>query len=264
MFKLQLPILTRGMSSNHKSRDPVAKELGSTFSLGAVLAVIVSVCGVAVHAFGIFGVQIVEHEQGETVDAGAFIRWSGEFTLSDALLLDPEPLYLPSSLNATSVYRPAAINTTAVPLFADFEPVIQLNASNVAPEPMGAGFAWDIKDVLAGSHWPAFQGAAVTAPGNELEQPPTAQKLKMRIDELGGEGRMSDVLAVEEVPEDFNQLWPPVALQVTISSDGQLLEPLLLSGSGYAELDQFIIESVMQAQSITVLRAGTYRITVSP
>ena len=252
------------MSSNQQPNEPATSDHGSTFTPAALFAIMVGVGGVALHAFGIFGVRVVEHEQPVVVNTGAFIGWSGDFTLSDALLLDPEPLYLPSSLNTASVYRPAAINTSSVPLFADFEPLIQLDANKVAPEDMDAGFAWDTEAMLAGSHWPAFQGAANAALSDAPKQTLPKNKLKIRIENLNGSQPVLDVLAVEELPENFEQLWQPVELQATISSDGQLLEPLLLGSSGYDSLDRYIIGTIMQAESLRALGSATYRITVSP
>jgi len=190
---------------------------------------------------------------------------SDDAVLQDRLrLLDPTPLFLPSSLSSSRLNVDLADREEAGVL-SNYEPRLVADAWG-----SGGAASW-----MSG---PVAGGLDVVA-ASEVRLPFLGMgKGRAGLKSLPERWAIADVYAASDRTRvgrfflsptergDFPaSLWSPVELMVVIAADGAAAAPEVVTGSGISEVDHYMIDAVRSALGLGGgLAPGTYRLVVGP
>lgn len=196
-----------------------------------------------------------------------FTEDSRERLLEDqALLLDSEPLFLPTQWNYASQARGnVPLPSLAGAPFTPYPEQLHLGHIDFFPETTRPTIP-DVSEAIlqvatVQDHLFSGFGSAELLP-----RPLGERQAFLRFHKLDESAFVIErILRTESEPEAITEeLWQPVQLLIHIGIAGPLGPPMLLHSSGNPDIDQYILHHVVQPESTRDLPQGYYRITAGP
>lgn len=179
-------------------------------------------------------------------------------------LLDPTPLFLPSSLSSSRLDVDLAGREEAGVL-RNYEPRLVAEAwgrGGAAPGMTGTAVG-PVEEVVAPEPRLPFLGLgrAQTRPESLSKRWAVADIYTAR-----GRARVGRVFLAPTNRGDFpTSLWSPLELMVVIAADGVAATPEVVAGSGLSEVDHYMVDAVRSVLGLGGgLPPGTYRLVVGP
>lgn len=188
--------------------------------------------------------------------AGADLA-DGDGVLAErAKIFDPTPLFLPTPRNYRHLRLPDRLKKRPGQIFGDYDAKLSANLPSLST---GAA-AETLVDILARANEVPFAGLGERA----AEREPLPQRVAMMEIKSLAPGRFSRAAAVEGVippRRDFG----PMEFLVSVGTAGLIGEPVLVSGSGWPEVDVFFREFLVSRYQLGArLGPGRYRVMVGP
>ncbi|MBI2511595.1 MAG: hypothetical protein HYV96_06425 [Opitutae bacterium] len=177
-----------------------------------------------------------------------------------AEFFDPSPMFLPTARNAGHDALPSRLVAQPGQIFADFAAkwnVAEANLPSYGADVVAA--AEGLVDVMARANEAPFAGFGESGGATRRVE---ARAAFIEVKSMRGSSLISQALAGAAVPrEDF----APLEFLATISAAGLTGEPLLVSGSGADEVDNFFRDYLARTFRLGErLAPGVYRIVIGP
>lgn len=199
--------------------------------------------------------------------AQPFVRLSGAGrAASDRVLqersefFDPTPLFLPTPRNAGQGGLPAKLIAQPGQVFRDFPPKPGIGQATLPPYGTDVVSAPEgLAEVMARANEAPFAGLGeITQPTNRVE----ARAAFIEIKSMQGNVILAATVNAAPVPRsDF----APMEFLANLSPAGLVGDPLLVSGSGVEEVDNFFRDYLAKSFRLgEKLAPGAYRVVVGP
>jgi len=230
--------------------------------LGAALVVVL-----AAAAWGLWSARMSVKSEVPTKAAEPFVQLAGagqeataRLLQERAELLDPTPLFLPTSRNAGQAGLPRQLIARPGQIFTDFAPRLGVGGADLPNYGADvAGAPESVAEVMARSNEVPFAGLG--------ERADAVAKLASRtafceVKDLRGRGLINESVVLPRAPRgDFL----PMEFMATISATGLMGELMLVASSGAEEVDSFFRDNLAKAARLGErLPPGTYRVQVGP
>jgi len=190
----------------------------------------------------------------ERATAGGVLRERAE-------LLDPTPLFVPTSKNFGQTGLPVELQRQPGRVFQDFEAKFQYKEDELRGFGLETGLPPEsLPEILARGNEALFAGFG-EADSGKAPLGARAGFLVIKSLEAGG------LTLAEELPTGAAPAgeFPPMEFLVTVAPVGLVGEPLLLLGSGAAAVDEHFRTFLMRASQIERrVPPGSYRVTIGP
>lgn len=229
--------------------------------------------GILAHLAGFAAFRVVDTVTPVSVRQQAFIRFENltaqdgdRFFEEQAMLLDSEPLFLPTQWNYAARVRTEAPQPSPTQLpFEPFSETIRLRQVDffgdhpieapVNTPQLIANIISDRRDVLSSVNISSSSAAPLT---NRLAF--------IRFQRIGGEEIIVErvIRSAGDAITPLGQLWEPVELLMQIDAGGRMDKPVMVSTSGSEETDARILEWVVAPENIRGVPPGYYRVTAGP
>lgn len=239
----------------------------------ASLLKVALVVGILAHLAGFAAFRVVDTATPTVTRQEAFVRFDNltsqnrdRFFEEQAMLLDSEPLFLPTQWNYAARVRTETprILPQSLP-FEPFSETIRLRrvdffGDRPVETPINsprliADIIRDRGDVLA---------SVTVSP--EPETPLSERIAFLRFQRIGG-GELVIERIVRREGETlpvYEQLWQPVELLIQIDAGGKVDQPVMISTSGSEEQDGRILEWLVDPETIRGVPSGYYRVVAGP
>ncbi|MGF1484614.1 MAG: hypothetical protein ACFBZ8_09650 [Opitutales bacterium] len=188
---------------------------------------------------------------------------AGNLLSDQALLMDDEPLFLPTQWNASTPSAPNFTNPSAVPdPFGALDAAVPGDLPAVFPPPGPTATAPDETVEGALSFWRHFGPFGA---GERALEPVSSRAGFVRL-EVSGTGDILVEESVETFPgEDWpTVLWSPVTVHLLVSDRTVPTTPLLVDSSGNALIDARLTQWTASFPQRYALVEGYYTVTIGP
>lgn len=235
---------------------------------GPLFALIV-VIGLLVH-YGLFFLASVPIGKGPAeVASTAWIGWDGAETpgggpivQEKSLLLDAEPLFVPTIWNSASALDDIARLQDETELFAPFP--VRLGDRNAIWEPSAPPSTEELlaERLRRGEERPfRLLGKAVTVPGPATPaRVPMVEILNLATGKVEGRDERLEIEGVS-IPEN---LWSPLEFLFVVDMATGAGRPLRLNSSGFPDWDEAVARALVRHRALALLPSGYFRLTVGP
>lgn len=229
--------------------------------------------GILAHVAGFAAFRVVDTAAPPELKQQAFIRFQNStaqdrdrFFEEQAMLLDSEPLFLPTQWNyAARVRTETPQLAPPPPPFGPFAETIRLRRvdffgdrpieSAVNSPQLIANILSNRADLLSSLYFPSTPSV-----------PLTERTAFLRFNRIGSQPLVIErIVRLDSEPGVTNgRLWEPAELLLQVDSAGRLGDPVIVATSGSEEKDAEIVEWVTAPESIRNLPPGYYRVVAGP
>jgi len=247
--------------------------------LGSPLARLALLLGLAAHLAGFLALSVRTSPPATPATPTPFIAYApGQSFTPDALLgeqavlLDTEPLFLPTRWNTLRDPLPASRVAATLDPFPPAEPRLTLGTGGGGAVFPGEARAFpgqstagdpppEPRTLLRRHHWSPLLTFGVRPDTGKAA--PVLEGPSLRVETLRGGGE-SVLTRTFTGPEGDGGLWEPAVFLLSVGPAGAHGRPLLEKSSGDEELDARLRGHISRAFEGGALKSGYYRITVSP
>lgn len=223
---------------------------------------------VAGAAWGIWSQRtMVKPGESGPKSAPPFVRLSGPGQAAGDRVLqeraeffDPTPLFLPTARNAGQGGLPAKLVAQPGQVFTDFPAKPGIGQATLPPYGTDVVSAPEgLADVMARANEAPFAGLGETGQPTRRVEPRAGY---IQVKSMQGNIVLASPLAAAAVPRaDF----APLEFMANLSPAGMVGDPLLVSGSGVEEVDNFFREYLVRTFRLgEKLAPGAYRVVIGP